>query len=361
MKYKIKSKVALSYKSEDSTLSNAKLESKSKTVYNREGLEVESVEEDSTGKVINRSEHKYNSKNQLLIESIYYDSLNVVTSSLKYRYDNLGRVIETINSALNFTSKPYVDKNKYDTNGNMIESSTELSGVVVRKYISKFDAQNRLINTELYHRNNLIHKKTYVHDVDGGDTMIDEYYQDASGIQSDPNKNRTTTKYNSKNHIVSSTATSEDNGVLSTTKTINEYKYDKDKLLLVKTVFEKYGEGCSSKSTSSQSYKYDEKGNVIEYGYKCEGESDRITKYKYNSNNLRTELTTYVGNCMDKPASIFTFMYYPDGVTLKETLSVNHDFPSTMIERFDERGLITETIYTGQEGTTHVVYKYEFW
>src|ERR1700751_5778640 len=55
-KYKIKSITISHYGSNDSTLNNVKLESKEKTIYNHDGEYVESISENSIGKMMNKTE-----------------------------------------------------------------------------------------------------------------------------------------------------------------------------------------------------------------------------------------------------------------------------------------------------------------
>ena len=73
------------------------------------------------------------------------------------------------------------------------------------------------------------------------------------------------------------------------------------------------------------------------------------------------EEISYNGNCMDKPSTIATYIYYPDGVTLKESSSVSYDYPSRNIDKYDERSLNIETISISQNGSYHIVYQYEYW
>jgi hypothetical protein len=213
VKYKIKAITILSYNSQDSTLNNAKLASKSKSIYDREGNLVETVSENARAKIIDKSISKYDSKNNLthytlydstnkmisseksyydnlnrLIELITYDSANKVSYSWKVSYDNLNRIIETSSTyPLSFyTGKTddnkitsSVNRYKYDVNGNLIESTTDSSGINVYKDLSMYDDKNQLLYIKSFDHNRLQSVKTYTDDKKGGYTETIEYYWNA--------------------------------------------------------------------------------------------------------------------------------------------------------------------------------------
>ena len=245
VKYKIRSASTFTYRSSDSTLSNVKLESKQITTYNRAGNGVISLSENGNGKAISKTESKFDQRNNL-IESISYDSLNKVSYSSKYYYDDLNRLSEstTLQQLYFYTYKPedtdkyssYTYRSKYDANGNVIEYVNDSSGTVIYRIVSKYDLKNRVVYTEQYDHKALQSIVTYVYDSKGAYRLTQESYQTASKTQCSPSKNRTVEKIDYKGNMLSSISTSEENGVGSTTKTTYEYKYDKDKLLSLKTL-----------------------------------------------------------------------------------------------------------------------------
>jgi hypothetical protein len=372
VKYKIKSTTVLRYSTNDSTLNNAKLESKEKTIYSHDGEMMETTSENSKGKMLNKYENKYDSRNNV-IQSISYDSLNKITSESKFYYDDKNRVIESSSSMplSTYTGKQedagksltYTYRNKYDVNGNVVETTEDSSGVIVSRTASTFDNKKHMIRYELYSHAILQSTETMVYDAKGGYTETVEYYWSASKTQCSPNKNRTVSKFDNKDNVVSSLSISDESGVVSTDKTTNEYKYyDATKLLSLKTTTESNSEGYSSKSISSTIYTYDKNGNVTETASKYGGGGGNYTmKYKYNSANSVIEETIYNGTCMDKPSSIGTYTYYADGKTLKESVSRSYDYPSKTIDKYDDHALLIETILTSEGGSTHNVYNYEFW
>ncbi|MFY9310452.1 MAG: hypothetical protein WAQ28_15515 [Bacteroidia bacterium] len=372
VKYKIKAINTLTYSTEDSTLNNAKLSSQAKTIYDRKGNLVENISENWAGKTMTKSVAKFDAKDNL-IESTTYDSTGKVRTSVKYSYDDANRLTKSSStSSLGmYTMKPeddaktvvYSDIRKYDASGNLIESITDSSGVVIYKTVSQFDNKNQLISSSNYDHNNLQSTITNVYDKKGGYIQTTEYYWSARKTQCSPNKNRTVSKFDSKGNLLSSVSTSDENGAISTQKTTNEYKFSGDKLLSIKTISEDNAEGFSSKSVSSQTYKYDKNGNEIEsvMKYGGGGSSTYTTQTQYNSNNLMVKQTVYNGTCMDKPATISTYTYYPDGKTLKETSTETFDYLSKSVEKYDERELVTESIYKSDYSSTRVVYDYEYW
>ncbi|MBL7891693.1 MAG: hypothetical protein JNL63_03615 [Bacteroidia bacterium] len=371
VKYKIKSITTFTYRSNDSTLNDVKLESKQKITYDKAGNYIGDLSENGTGKIISRSESTYDSRNNM-VESISYDSLNKISYSSKYYYDDLNRLFESSTSQpLNlYTYKPedagkystYTYRSKYDANGNVIEYTNDSSGTIVSKTLARFDIKNRTVYTAQYDHTTLQSTTTYLYDSKGAYTLTIEYYQTASRTQCSPSKNRTIEKFDERGNMISSVSSTEENGVKSTTKTTYEYKYDKDKLLLLKTVVESNGDGYASKSTSLQLNKYDKNGNLIEsFSKYAGGGGNYTTKYKYNNNNSLIEQVSYNNNCMDKPTTIATYVYFPDSVTLKESSSVTFDYPSKYIDRYDERSLNMESMSISQNGSSHTVYQYEYW
>ncbi len=371
VKYRIKAIIMSTYKSDDSTMSAAKLDSKVISTYNHAGLETSFVDQNSIGKAMNKTEITYDNKNNVT-ESASYDSLNKIINHTKYSYDDLNRLIESSSSEVLgiYEGKPadagkyviYSYKNKYDANGNAIETISDSAGVIISRTVSKFDEKKRVTNSEQYEHKTLTRTMVYNYDSKGGSTSTTEFYQNAGRSQCSPNKNRTVSKFDSKGNMILSLSTSEENGAVSTTKTTGEYKYLKDKLLSAKTITETNSESFTSKSTNQESFKYDASGNMIESVYKYGGGGGSTTeRFKYNGNNSVIEEITYSGTCMDKPSSVLAYSYYPDGIRLKETKIVTFDYPSKSIEKLDERSLTTENFYFSPDESRHVVYQYEYW
>lgn len=400
VKYKIKAVTTHTYDSDDSTLSNAKLSSKEKTIYDREGNMLESIRENGTGKTIQKTVSKLDSRKNLTEYTVYdstnrvsylekrfydnldrlteyttYDTANKLVSSEKRRYDDLNRLIESSSTMPlymysyrqedkdNDKTCTYTYRSKYDLNDNLIEYITDSSGVIINKTVSKFDAKNRPVYSENYDHNLLQSTEAYVYDKKGGFTQTVEYYWTASKTQCSPNKNRTVTKYDAKGNSIQSINTSDENGATSITKTTSDYKYyDEFRLSSLKTTTETKAEGYNSKSVTSYAYKYDKKGNEIEAvtKYGGSGSSTYTTISEYNSNNEMTRYTVYNGTCMDKPTSVALYIYHPDGKTVKEAIYESFDYPTKSIDKFDSRSIPVEHISTTSNNASRTVYNYEY-
>lgn len=398
IKYKIKAITIHTYSSEDSTLANAKLASKDRSLYDRNGNRLENISENANGKIMETRKSRYDSKNNLLeyvvydsmnkisltekrqydnydrqIEFTTYDSASKVTYSQQTRYDNSGREAETSTTMplYTYTAKTedadknvtYTYKNRYDFNDNVVEYTTDSAGVTTNKTLSAYDNKNRLISSQSFDHNQLQSVVSYVYDKKGGSTQTIEYYTNANRTQCSPKKNRAVVKYDSKGYEISSVEISEDNGETSTTKSTNEYKFDGDKLISIKSTTETKSEGYNSKSVTSQTYKYDKNGNEIESvsKYGGGGSATYTTKTEYNKNNEITKQTVYNGTCMDKPASITLYTYYPDGKKLKEVSYESFDYPSKTIYRYDDRFIPVEQISISPRNASRYVYTYEYW
>lgn len=371
LKYKIKSITVQLYKTNDSTLTNLKLETKTKSVYNISGLMQETLDENASGKVTYRYVAKFNDQNQET-EYTTYDSLSKITAHVRYVFDDTGRVIQTTSTMpmSQYLYKPgdadkmvtLIYKDVYDRQGNMIESTTDSSGVETSKTINKYDAQKRLIHYELYDHDVLQMILSNVYDTKGGYTSTEEYYQKPSRTQCSPATNKTVSKYDEKERFLSSVVTSDDDGSITTTTTTVESTYNKaDKPLMEKTTSETMGDGSYSKTTTIQVYSYDANENMIESSSKYpSGAISSTMKLKYNDKNSITEEITYEGKCMDKPSNITTYLYYPDGMTQKETISNSYGAITRNTTEIDERGLMIGYTSTNMYGSTRAVYTYEF-
>ena len=372
VKYKIRSITSLSYKSNDSILSNLQPDTKTKTTYDKSGNLTEEETTGKTGKIMYRSVLKYND-NHRLIENIGYDSLNNIISSIKYTIDEQSRIVEFTSSyhSGQYTENPNYDgkmttlvyKYKYDANGNMAEEIIDSSGVITSKYIYKYDVKGKSVGNELYNHGVLQSKETDVYDTKGAYTSTYEYYQTPNRLQCSPINNKSISKYDKNGNFISSVETTENNGFISTSKTLMEYKYDKKgNLIYEKTITESNSDGSFSKQISIQTNKYDINNNLTESASKSpSGNITYATRSKFNNKNQVTESTYYEGTCTDKPSSIATYTYYPDAETMKEILTNSFVYFSKSIIRYDDRGLQTESIDLSQYGSTRSVTAYEYW
>ncbi len=369
VKYGVKSMTTMSYKADDSTLNNAQLDTKQISTYDKAGNMVESSVENAAGRIISRTTSRYDAKNNL-IESISYDSLNRISYQYKNQYDAKNTLVAMIVSQplSLLTSKPedadkytvYTYRYKYDDRGNNIESVTDSAGVEKYKTVARFNDKGQALQNSSYDHGVLHSATSYVYDSKGGYSVTEEYYMTPSRTECSPSKNKSISRFTAKGEMISSLNISEQNGVVTTTKTTNTFKYVKDKMISYKSVTETYGEGFSSKQETSDLYKHDKNGNVIETISQYSG-SKYIEQSKFNSNNLVTEIVTFSGSCNDKPTSKSTYAYYPDGKTLKEYRSETFDYPSTSVTIYDERSFYLEDINLSPYGSTHNIYKYEYW
>ena len=368
---KLKSSISTTYFTSDSSLNNSKFQARYKTLYDIAGNLIESISENEAGKVTTRTVSKFNAANYL-IESITYDSLGKMSGNSKNIYNDKNQQLEssTEQSLMVYTGKvedafkffTYTYKNKYDVNGNNVDLETDSAGVVISKTLSTYDAKNRLIKSQTYDHAVLQSLETLQYDSKGAYTSITESYTPATKVQCAPGKTTITSKYDTHGNNISTLSTSNINGEITNDKTTSAYKYEKDKIIFIKTITESYGTDYSSKTTSTESYKYDTNGNLLETSSKYPGGGGNyVTKYTYNKNNTVKEFVTYNGSCTDKPSNVTTYLYYPDGTTVKEERSTAYDYPSTTIYRYDKNSQLKESVTHSQYGSTRTTNEYEYW
>ena len=371
LKNNIKSIVRFEYISNDSTLNSKKLQYKSTEAYDKEGNMIQTIRENQVGKIIDNIEYKYDLKNKM-IEWKTTDSLNEVREIYNYSYDELGRNKEEISvTKLSYlTQNPsdinktvtYINRHNYYLDTQLIaEETTDSAGKIIFKMETKYDSQQRVLSSSVYNHGILDRTVNNTYNSKGGYKSIIQNYSRSGNSKCSPEKNQSVEMYDEKGMVTSSISTIENNGSVSVTKTTHKNKYLKEMLIYSETETEIKADGYTSKQKDVESNKYDANNNLIEASYIYGGTSGGKSKmlYKYNNKSL-IEHTRYSGNCTDKPESTITYYYYPDGVTLKEEITLDiYNYKS--IARYNQQSLITESISLNPFESYQTTYQYEYW
>ncbi len=257
-----------------------------------------------------------------LIKIVMVD--NSDTNVFSSEYDAMNREI-TINNKLSGYSKR--EFKKYNSNNQVIDNiSINTNGDKLR-LIKSFDDKKREIMSARYVGNTCESRDTTIYDKDGGRQWILNYFGLKRKDGSCANQSKTVTTYDKNNNELLDVYTSFENGKQRTVTTTHKYEFTGDGKILSDTI---------TKATASD-WQW---GRVIEVHLnKYDAHGNRIyeeimggTQTTYNSKQ------TWAFNEKDKPLEHDIYstcsddiwkkvidIYYPDGVTLKEEITVLKD------------------------------------
>lgn len=372
-KSKIKSTTVKGYKSNDSSFVNLDFVSKTNTTYNSNGLELLTQWENDKGLIFRKTENKYDDKGRFVLFTEYDSSYFVMLNTQEYFYKNNDREIDEYYTSTeynydekgnksNIKSRLRITKQKLDLTGNLIEQIDSIQGTV-STFKFKYDNMNRRIQTEFYYGSVINYIETTNYNSKGERVVTKDYLQKSENTSYLPGQNRNIKKYDNNGNILSEISSYEINGLLTTTSTSYEYRFNKqDKLIEVITKKDSKEPNSSSTTVDKSTYKYDNKGNIIQTSRQQAGPNSTLTtiKYKYDTKNNMIENVTYKDTFSNYPESIKTYIYHEDGKTIKEESEKTSRYNSVL--KYDTRGLKIEAIHIDYyDSCSKTIYSYEYW
>lgn len=196
---------------------------------------------------------------------------------------------------------------KYDLKNNIIQSiAYKLDGSIINKNIYKYDLKGNKVEYRYYSNEGELKNKTlYIYNINGNEIESCKYYSDNSIEYKWISKYDLNGNILEKNQFLS-------NGTLSCT-----FKYDE------------HGNKTEEINTSSGSsrvmlsrnyfYKYDEKGNEIEYKtYTLDGKLYSISCYKYDNKNNKIEVNYYKSDSILSSSRSYQYKFDTHGNWIKK-------------------------------------------
>jgi hypothetical protein len=250
---------------------------------------------------------KYDQEGNLLenTEKYYGDT----TMHYVYTYMN-GHVTSIKNTLKNEVSYTTI---KYDNLWNEIERC-KISCVDTILTIQKFDTKNRLVESNHYEHGVLIYSFTATINQDGSYTTTSQVFP--AGGESCSKFNTTINHYGKDSTLISSEETGEENGRSYKINTLHFYKFNGGEVLYDSSIRTEEKKFFFSKTVWVTVNKYDDRGNNLE-NLVISGERSSKTEYEYNSRNKMIKETHY-DDCLESPSKTITYVYYSDGISLKE-------------------------------------------
>ncbi|HSY76162.1 MAG TPA: hypothetical protein VK890_04855, partial [Bacteroidia bacterium] len=331
---KYKSKTKFSYSSEDSLLDHKKITGKEYYAYNMHGQMDSTVTYDTTGKATGKTIYKYDGLGNP-IEILEYDT-NALTTDQKTTYDVSGKLLKSTytseKSHWSDTSSVYVPRfETYTTHyiydgDDLMEVRVDSENVNYSRITATYDKKHRITTEYHYLRGKIQTSELTSYDGKDNYTITTEKYTNESGNSCAPDHHKSVEKYDKDDNPLTFYSFNIYDADTTVVNTKYVYKYN-GKLLMTEIKNTKTkSSNYASESTTTMTYKYDERGNKTETSSRGGGGygGTSTTQYTYNPKNNMLQMLEY-GSCMDKPKYTYKYEYYPDDETLKQE-SYDNDF-----------------------------------
>lgn len=289
---------------------------------------------------------------------IYQRSINNDDTIIEYNsYDSKNHTIATKTyQYMRWTYHTY----KYDLNGNELNNTSIFDNSDTNSIVSVYDAANRKISREKLHNNRLTEIETNFYNPDSSYSQTSETLGDNTG-PSCPEDVKNVWLFNTHHDCYSNIKTEESNGKLLTTSTLNKLIYNKlGKMLSDTDIVTGKSQWHWDKTVTIYTYKYDVKGNRIEFstsGGVSPNSNSRITDVYNDKNNILRE--DEYASCADKPYKTIITNYFKDGKTVKEETFIRGLTNTTNKYGKDTRYL--EKTETDKYGYKQWVWEYTEW
>lgn len=144
------------------------------TVFNKQGFKTLYTTHESDGRISSKNLYKYDDKNNLIVEEIYYG--NELSFKYLYMYDDKGKLIEK--TTLDSDDEPTMRQlYKHNDSGNIIEERHHNNeDVFYKKIVFEYDERNNLTQENHYDADDLHCLKTNFKYDDSGNLIEEDFH-----------------------------------------------------------------------------------------------------------------------------------------------------------------------------------------